>query len=491
MRVPKRDKGSRKQVANSGLEMETGVQIEREERNRQAHRIAFGGLYLFTLLLYARPNEALPELLGDFPLVKIVAVVTLCAYFVSKLSKHEKLSIWPIELKMLALITLLGVLFIPASASPQDSTDLLVDLFLKVVIIFILMINLITTRERLTAMMKLVVVAGTVLGLFAISNYVAGKFTVLDKHVGVRIAGVVGGIFENPNDLATSLDLLIPMAIALALTKRGMARAAYFICATLLATAVVLTFSRGGFLGLVAMCSVLLWKLSRRHRALSALALLLTVGVFLSAMPLGYSSRITSIFDSEADQTGSTQARIDLLERAADVAVGHLVIGVGMGNFHIYSIKEQRAHNSYLEISAELGVAGLIAYLIMIFACLRSLRRVERNNLLNRQQDARRRKPEKDKPNASSTYYLSAALQASLIAYIVCSFFGSIQYLWFLYYPLAYAVSLRQIDAAEAVEDQRADKPVQVEILHNEPVGVLWSSRQTDERVIETGRELR
>src|SRR5262245_61995807 len=111
--------------------MQTAAQIETVERDRQAHRLAFGGLYLFTLLLYARPNEALPDLLGDFPLAKIVAVATLCAYFVSKLSKHEKLSVWPIELRMLAVITLLGILFIPASASPQDSSDLLIDLFLK------------------------------------------------------------------------------------------------------------------------------------------------------------------------------------------------------------------------------------------------------------------------------------------------------------------------------------------------------------------------
>ena len=35
---------------------------------------------------------------------------------------------------------------------------------------------------------------------------------------------------------------------------------------------------------------------------------------------------------------------------------------------HIYSIREKEAHNAYLEIAAELGVMGLIAYLIVIFA---------------------------------------------------------------------------------------------------------------------------
>jgi len=36
---------------------------------------------------------------------------------------------------------------------------------------------------------------------------------------------------------------------------------------------------------------------------------------------------------------------------------------------------------------------------------------------------------------------------------MVCSFFASIQYLWYLYYTAAYAVALRQIHAAEEIEE--------------------------------------
>ena len=111
-----------------------------------------------------------------------------------------------------------------------------------------------------------------------------------------------------------------------------------------------------------------------------------------------------------------------------------------MGNYSIYSIHEQRAHNSFLEISAELGVAGLMAYLVMLFAPLRSLRRIEQESLAGLRQ------------GRQEIYYLVAAVQASLVAYIVCSCFGSIQYHWFLYYPLAYAVALKRICASEGGE---------------------------------------
>ena len=50
------------------------------------------------------------------------------------------------------------------------------------------------------------------------------------------------------------------------------------------------------------------------------------------------------------------------------MTINRPMVGVGMGNFHIYSIREKEAHNAYLEIAAELGVMGLIACWIVIFA---------------------------------------------------------------------------------------------------------------------------
>lgn len=439
-----------------------------------ANRLVFAGLFLFTLLLYMRPNEMFPEIFGDFPLAKIVAVVTLLGFFGSRLLAGERLSVFPIELRMLAIILLLGVLLIPAAASPGDSIALLTDTFLKVIAIFVLLINLINTRERLQKMMKLVVVCGSVLALFAVLSYFTGKFTVVTRGeegtvVGLRITGIVGGIFGNPNDLATSLNLLVPFAVVLALLRRGAARMFYLACAAMLGLGVILTFSRGGFLGLVAMVAVLVWKVGRQNRALTAFAFVIITMTFLIAMPVGYSSRITTIFDSSSDQTGSSEERQELLERAASVAANHLIIGVGIGNYPIYSLHERRAHNSYLEISAELGVFGLIAYLIMIFAPLRALRRIERDSIKARTADA-------GNDRATETYYLGAAFQASLVVYLICSCFGSIQYLWFLYYPLAYAVCLRQMHRAEAVA--AADRPVQVKIVENRPHAVLWRPDQ-------------
>jgi len=405
---------------------------------RGKHWLAFAGVYLFTLMLYARPNDLFPAL-GDFPLVKIVSISVLLIYIGSKISAGEKLSVWTLEMTMLVVIAALGLLLMPIAASPKQSMDMLTDTYLKTVIIFILMVNLIDTRQRIFSMWKLVVVCGAALGVGAIKSYIKGEFAMK----GLRIEGLVGGMFENPNDLATALDLLLPFAVALTLISKGLARLFYLVCAAVLAIGVLFTLSRGGFLGLIASSGVLLWKLGRWRRLKTILGVALICGILLAVMPGGYGARITTIFNTEQDQTGSAQQRRELLERAASVAISRPIVGVGMGNFHIYSIKEKAAHNSYLEIAAELGVMGLIAYLILILAPLRSLHRIER------QTRGMRTKSERE------MYWLSVSIQAAFIAYMVCSFFASIQYLWYLYYTAAYAVALRQIHAAEEMEEMK------------------------------------
>src|SRR5262244_349608 len=196
---------------------------------RGKHWLAFAGVYLFTLMLYARPNDLFPAL-GDFPLVKIVSISVLLIYIGSKITAGGRLSVWTLEMTMLLVIAALGLLLMPIAASPKQSMDMLTDIYLKTVIIFILMVNLIDTRQRIFSMWKLVVVCGAALGVGAIKSYINGEFAMK----GLRIEGLVGGMFENPNDLATALDLLLPFAVLLTLISRGLARLFYLGCAAVL-----------------------------------------------------------------------------------------------------------------------------------------------------------------------------------------------------------------------------------------------------------------
>ena len=46
-------------------------------------------------------------------------------------------------------------------------------------------------------------------------------------------------------------------------------------------------------------------------------------------------------------------------------------------------------------------------------------------------------------------YYLSIGLQASIVGYMVTSFFAAVAYNWFIYYLIAYAVAFRRIYCLE------------------------------------------
>src|SRR5712692_2110018 len=233
-------------------ESHLAVASDSSEHKNATHSLAFAGLFLFTLLLYARPQELFPQLFGELPLVKIIAIGTLIAYTGAKLRAGERFTIWPLEMKMLALILLFGSALVPVAVWPGHSIDLLTDSFFKVITIFVLMVNLIDTRQRLHSIMRLVVICGVLIALFTIKNYFTGQLDISHAGIGVR-TGVAGTHFDNTNELALMLDVILPIAVVFAVTRKGLPRFGYSVCATIIGISSVMTFSRGGFLGLSSM----------------------------------------------------------------------------------------------------------------------------------------------------------------------------------------------------------------------------------------------
>ena len=150
-------------------------------------------------------------------------------------------------------------------------------------------------------MIKLTALCGTGLAFFAIKNYATGNFTMK----GDRIEGLVGGMFGNPNDLAAALNILIPLAVALALMSAGAMRLLYAVCALLLFCGVLVTFSRGGFITLAAVSGVMLWKFGRGSRSSLTLATLAASVLLFSIFSGAYRSRLMTILDLNSDASGS------------------------------------------------------------------------------------------------------------------------------------------------------------------------------------------
>ena len=267
------------------------------------------------------------------------------------------------------------------------------------------------------------------LAIGALNDYRLGNLTV----EGYRVTGIItGGMFENPNDLGIHLATMFPLALALAFASRHVfTKFLYFVCTVLCLSASVVTFSRGNFLGLLAGGFVLAWKFSRRRRVL-VLTLSVIAGLaFVVLVPPSYWIRVASIFDASLDAFGSSTMRGELLKQSFRVTLRHPLVGIGIGNFPLMSIRSLVSHNSYTQVGAELGGFALLIYTMFIVAPLKRLNFIERATRTDR--------------TRNWFYFLSVGLQASLAAYMVSSFFASVAFYWFIYYLVGYAVCFRKI----------------------------------------------
>src|SRR5262249_14472309 len=150
------------------------------------------------------------------------------------------------------------------------------------------------------------------------------------------------------------------------------------------ALAVILTFSRAGFLTLATIALMYLWKLRGRAEGRWMLGALLVGLLCAPLLPSGYLDRLATITDIESDPTGSAQARrSDTL--AALSFVGHSpLVGAGVG-MNALALNEERGplwtvvHNVYLEYAVELGIPGLVLFLWLLANCFKATLNVQRN----------------------------------------------------------------------------------------------------------------
>jgi O-antigen ligase len=105
-----------------------------------------------------------------------------------------------------------------------------------------------------------------------------------------------------------------------------------------------------------------------------------------------------------------------------------------MNNFHIVSIHELVSHNAYTQVAAEMGLLALAAYIMFMLSPFKKLRQIERETFPAR--------------HNSRFYYLAIGFQASLVGYMVSSFFASVAYQWWVYYLVGYSLSLHRLYAA-------------------------------------------
>jgi len=177
--------------------------------------------------------------------------------------------------------------------------------------------------------------------------------------------------FPDPHMLSFFLGLVFPLSLGLIFWSKKK-KLVYILITLFILIADLLTFSRGGYLGILVGIIFLLfifWKnFSFRYKIVFSLFFLLSLLIILIPSPIN--KRFNSIFDLEE---GSNKGRIETWKKAIEVIDNNPILGVGLGNYPL-AIKASAdyrepiyAHNTYLDIAAETGVINALIWIIFLF----------------------------------------------------------------------------------------------------------------------------
>ncbi len=192
-------------------------------------------------------------------------------------------------------------------------------------------------------------------------------------------------LFPDPHMFSFFLGLLIPLALALAVAEK---KNRYFLLGFgIMILADILTFSRGGYLGLGAgllMAPLIFWKEIKRVYKKVVIICFFLLLIFLS-FSNPFSSRVFSILDFKE---GSNQGRLATWKQALSVVAKNPLFGVGLGNYplEIKPTADYRepiyAHNTYLDIALDSGIPNALIWLsLLLFSLLDFFRRAKESPL--------------------------------------------------------------------------------------------------------------
>jgi putative inorganic carbon (hco3(-)) transporter len=380
--------------------------------------MAYALCILYIVVIYVRPGEIVPAW-AELSITLAVGAVAAMVTGLSIVLRPRPIADSPVDWCFLGFCVI-AILSNPAHGWFGGGLMALRAL-LPLVLFYFLIRTTVQSKRQLQVLVAVIVL----LALFQAGNGIVQYYTgsgiggstamadsarlpgdeYVDRPEVNRIRGT--GIFSDPNDLAMSMVLVFPFLFTAVLSpSAGLLWRSLAVGATgVLAFAVILTRSRGGLVGLAALCAAYGYRRFGRRWALLLIVILVVVlGVAFSGKQM--------LDPSES----SSQGRVQAWSAGLQMLKSNPVIGVGFGGYTEYN--ELVAHNSFVHSLAELGLTGGFFFVGMFYWFLTGT-------------GARR-----DVAGAASSP-LAMDLWASGLGVIACATFLSRQYTPVLYVPIA------------------------------------------------------
>jgi O-antigen ligase len=246
---------------------------------------------------------------------------------------------------------------------------------LKLLVIMFVIINALRTKDQLR--FYLLFFLGCFV-LFPLRGTFVGRDTIQGR-------AVWNYIYANPNDLAALAIIAIGVALAIAFSepRRTAIWLGASVSAALLLLLILLTQSRGAFIGLVVGMSTAILRLAlKRPRLLVPAAIVALLIGFMTPdrvwdrlSGIGALTSVETI--DEADWEGSAAQRFEIQKVAWQIFIDHPIFGVGLGAYKEVNAKyapnlgKKDTHNTYLNLAAEVGFPGLLLWCALFGSVMR------------------------------------------------------------------------------------------------------------------------
>ena len=413
--------------------------------------LPFWALMAFTFVLLLSPQAFVPAL-APLHLAFLSAALAGGVYVAGRLLRRQPVLRLTPDMAFAMALAGWSLATMPLSYWPGGSLSFFFEIYFKALVVFWLLGNVVDSVSRLKTVAWILSLIAVPLSLAAVKSFFSGGFqSQVLSHGLDRIHGYGTSLTGNPNDLALMLNMILPLSIALLfLTRRPALRWLLGSVICLDCVAIMATFSRGGFLTLGVIIAAYLCILFRRRQRVLAMAAVTAALLCVPLLPSAYLDRLGTITNIQADETGSAQARLNDSLVATEFVIDHPLMGAGIG-MNILALNAARGatwtevHNVYLEYAADLGLPGLILFLLLLRTVVKGV--------------GEARRPPPTGPDAFELRYLAEGLGVSLLGFIVAAFFYPDAYQFYFYYIAGLAVAARNINATRMMQALTQTEP--------------------------------